>query len=202
MWAYKQKSLRVRHMRVQNKTFDMSSSCCAIGSKLMLMEEAISENDTFLTGSGKDTNSAKKAYQEVIDVTNAVVETEKMEVVSVETFTDSDDETRSVDEETESTDGETQSADDETQSEEIEKACNGASTDLSYTDKSTSTNRLHFLKDKSVNADLVFMLVQSPSEMFRDDDCQTHFYTGLQSYHQFQVLLNLFIPVLPKKDLT
>ena len=68
-----------------------------------------------------------------------------------------------------------------------------ANTGLRYNDASTSTDDLHVLEDKSANTDLMLILAQSPSEMLRDDNCQTQFCTGLQSYHQFQVLLNLFI---------
>ena len=97
----------------------MSSSCCAIGKGWIVyteqMEDGIAVNDT-LIGSGKDTDKVNEAHREVIDVTGAVVETEKIkEAVSVETFTDSGDETQRADVETQSKDDETQSADEETQ---------------------------------------------------------------------------------------
>ena len=71
----------------------------------------------------------------------------------------------------------------------------GVNTDLSHNDATTCTDGLQVLEDKSVNTDLVLIHVQSPSDMLRDDDCQTHFYTGLLSYSQFKSLLGLFTPV-------
>ena len=48
-----------------------------------------------------------------MDVTNAVAETEKMEAVLVQTFTDTNDKTLSAAKENQSTDEENQSADEE-----------------------------------------------------------------------------------------
>ena len=78
----------------------------------------------------------------------------------------------------------------------------GVNTDLSHNDATTCTDSLQVLEDKSVNTDLVLIHVQSPSDMLRDDDCQTHFYTGLLSYSQFKSLLGLFTPVFPNTSTT